>query len=70
MAVVRAILESRDMDWYDVTRAIAFFKNAAKDPRLTVTCAANAIEGMPVLFTNNDICREDLLFEIEVDAAI
>lgn len=70
MAVVRAILESRDMDWYDVTRAIAYFKNSAERPAFDRYCAANAIEGMPVLFTNNDICRDDLLFEIEVDAAI
>jgi len=59
MNVVRAILESRRMDWRDVTRAVAYLKHGSDAIRLPA---------LPVITVENDICRDDLLFEIEVDA--
>jgi enamine deaminase RidA (YjgF/YER057c/UK114 family) len=68
MEVVQAILRSRGMDWTDVTRSLAYFKRAPdaflfeayrKDARLPT---------FPAIVVENDICRDDLLYEIEVDA--
>ncbi len=68
MDVVEAILESRNMKWRDVSRAIAYFKCGSKIPSFHRCCAERGIPPMPVLYANTDICRDDLLFEIELDA--
>jgi enamine deaminase RidA (YjgF/YER057c/UK114 family) len=66
--VVQAILESRGMGWHDLTRAIAYFKHHGDASRMAGFCRAHGIPTAPFLLSNNDICRDDLLFEIEVDA--
>lgn len=66
--VVEAILDSRGLGWGDVSRAIAYFKRAGDMPAWDACCADRGLPPLPVLRVNNDICREDLLFEIEVDA--
>ncbi|MBI3948710.1 MAG: hypothetical protein HY321_22560 [Armatimonadetes bacterium] len=68
LRVVGAILESRGMSFADVSRAIAYFKRAADAPALERHCRAHAIPALPVALTHGDVCREDLLFEIELDA--
>ena len=68
MCVVHAILESRGMDWADVVRAIVYFKHAGDRPRFAEFCAREALPPLPVLVVNNDVCRDDLLFEVEIDA--
>jgi enamine deaminase RidA (YjgF/YER057c/UK114 family) len=69
MEVVGAILESRGMRFSDVTRATAYFKAASFQPYFDAWLAQHGLETMPVVATQCDICRDDLLFEIEVDAA-
>jgi len=68
MEVVEAILKSRDMGWPDVTRAIAYYKQAADCPLAGGYCKGLELPEFPVALVKNDICRNDLLFEIEVDA--
>jgi enamine deaminase RidA (YjgF/YER057c/UK114 family) len=68
MRVVAAILEQRGMTWADVTRAIAYFKCSEYLQDYVKYCDENNIPDMPTIITENDICRDDLLFEIEVDA--
>ncbi len=68
MEVVGAILDSRGMAWSDVTRSIAYFRNAAAAPAFPAYCAAHDLENMPNIIVNSTICREDLLFELELDA--
>ena len=68
MRVVAAILESRGMDWSNVTRSIAYIKNGTKAQQFADYLAANDLTDVPVVTTENDICRDDLLFEIEADA--
>lgn len=68
MDVVEAILSSRGMAWTDTVRGIAYFKNMDDLPLLTRWCAAQGLEGWPVIAAKNDICRDDLLFELELDA--
>ena len=68
MEVTEAILKSRNMDWSDITRAIAYFKHAEDAMLLSEYCRRNELPSFPVIVTRSDICRDDLLFEIEVDA--
>ncbi len=68
MDVVGAILNSRSMNWNSVTRATAYFKHFSDMPRFTEYLQSAIIAGLPVACTTADICRDNLLFEIELDA--
>ena len=68
MKVVHAILESRGMNWANVTRGLAYFKHAEDAPLFEKYRTDNNIPSFPVVIAENCICRDDLLFEIEVDA--
>ncbi len=68
MEVVQAILQSRGMGWADVTRALAYFKRAEDAPLLAQYRQENELAPFPVIVAENDVCRDELLFEIEVDA--
>jgi enamine deaminase RidA (YjgF/YER057c/UK114 family) len=68
MQVVQAILESRDMDWSDVTRSLVYFKHPEDAPLFRQYLENHALPRFPAVVVENDICRDDLLFEIEVDA--
>jgi enamine deaminase RidA (YjgF/YER057c/UK114 family) len=68
MQVVQAILESRDMDWSDVTRALVYFKRPEDAPLFRQYLENHALPRFPAVVVENDICRDNLLFEIEVDA--
>ncbi|HVU33097.1 MAG TPA: Rid family hydrolase [Opitutaceae bacterium] len=67
MDVVRAILSSRGMQFSQVTRATAYFKHAPDAAAFDAWQAANSV-ALPAVYVACDICRDDLLFEIEVDA--
>lgn len=80
--VAAAILESRNMDWDCVTRFVAYYKSpedaglaahdaglAAQDAGLFETLRLErAMPSLPRVSVVNDVCRGDLLFEIELDA--
>lgn len=68
MEVVQAILESRQMNWTDVTRALAYFKRATDAPLLAAYRQENDLPAFPVIVAENDVCRDNLLFELEIDA--
>lgn len=68
MDVVAAILHSRQMDWSDCTRAIAYIKNAQEAPLFEDYLRKRGLENMPLTWMHSDVCRDDLLFEIELDA--
>ena len=55
------------MRWTDVSRATVYVKNPADAPRYTEWCATHDVR-LPALVVQADICREELLFEIEIDA--
>jgi enamine deaminase RidA (YjgF/YER057c/UK114 family) len=69
MEVVGAILQARGLEFGHVTRAIAYFKDPGFKPHFDAWCAARGLRELPVIAVHCDICRDDLLFEIEVDAA-
>lgn len=68
MEVVAAILRSRGMSWADTVRGLAYFKHMENAVELRRWCAAHRLAGWPVIVAKADICRDDLLFELELDA--
>jgi enamine deaminase RidA (YjgF/YER057c/UK114 family) len=68
MQVVGDLLQSRGMGYANVSRATAYFKSAADQPAFQAWLVANRLPALPVVNTGCEICRDDLLFEIEVDA--
>ena len=68
MKVAGAILQSRGMAWDNVSRAIAYFKDMKDLPLYAAYCRENKLPQMPVALFHADVCRDDLLFEIELDA--
>ncbi|HTY63302.1 MAG TPA: RidA family protein [Acidobacteriota bacterium] len=66
---VKAILESRGMHWNDLFRGIAYFKNMAYLPLYRRVASELHIPHFPLAVSHADVCRHDLCFEIEVDAA-
>jgi enamine deaminase RidA (YjgF/YER057c/UK114 family) len=68
MKVVKGILHARHMSWENVTRGIVYFKNKTDMNSFENFCSDNNIPELPFSIINADICRNDLLFEIEVDA--
>lgn len=68
MRVVEGILSSRSMSWMDVSRAIAYFKNSDDIALFNQYCLDHNIGRFPLSVSHADVCRNDLLFEIEADA--
>jgi len=68
MEVVHKILTSRNMDWEDLFRGIAYFKDMTYKPIYEKVAAELGIPNFPLAISHADVCRHDLLFEIEVDA--
>lgn len=69
MEVAAALLQSRRMDWNHCTRAIAYLKYAQDAPLFAQYLSEHGLEGLPLTWMHADVCRDDLLFEIELDAA-
>lgn len=68
--VVQAILQSRAMDWQDTLRAVVYMKEESYRESYNRIAAALGLTSLPAVCVQADICRDDLLFEIELDAAI
>lgn len=68
MQVVEALLESRGMGWNDVTRGIVYLKRMMDRPLFDRCLRERGIAPFPLAVAEADVCRDDLDFEIEVDA--
>ncbi|MEI7766881.1 MAG: translation initiation inhibitor [Phycisphaerae bacterium] len=68
MRVVHAILTARGMDWTDVTRGLAYFRHAQAQSAFAQWCQTHVVAPMPIIVCNHTVCRDDLLYEIELDA--
>jgi enamine deaminase RidA (YjgF/YER057c/UK114 family) len=68
MQVVAELLRSRQMTFADVTRATAYFKSPADAPAFAAWLQRHDLATLPVVSACCAICRDDLLFEIELDA--
>jgi enamine deaminase RidA (YjgF/YER057c/UK114 family) len=67
--VVGAILASRGMGFGDVVRGNAYFKEEDHARALGPQLPRFGLPSSRLLVSQNTVCREDLLFELEVDAA-
>jgi len=68
MDVVEAILVSRGMCWADTTRAIMYLKKPEYMPIWQAWLEKNKLTAMPLVTIEADICRDNLLVELELDA--
>jgi len=67
MQVTKALLNNAAMDWQNVTRGIMYFKDAGEFGLFDNWCQKNDV-AVPHIKVHADICRNDLLFELEIDA--
>ena len=65
--VVKEILESRNFTFSDITRAYAYFKEKSHVNGFSEFISKNITEKIPFICTRNEICRDDLLFEVDID---
>ncbi len=68
MEVVTEMLNSANMDWNNVKRGIAYFKNYEFIEEFLTYSEKNDIDLSSISIFIADVCRDNLLFEIEVDA--
>jgi len=68
MEVVEAVLRSRGFTLADLTHATAYFRNPTDAAIYTEWLRVNQLSGMPVISAQCDVCRDDLLFELEAEA--
>ena len=68
--VLEAILKSRGMDWGDTLRAVAYIKDFSCAGEFRKIQKKRGLEKLPCVAIQADVCRDDLLFEIELDAGI
>lgn len=68
MEVAAALLKSRGMGWENALRGIAYFKSTAGPGLFNEYCRKNHLAPRNIACAFTDMCRDDLLFEIELDA--
>ena len=68
--VVQAILKSRGYEWADTVRAIVYFRDIHDLPVFDAICNERGIAPLPLAPAHAIVCRDDLLFEIELDAVV
>ena len=69
MKAVYAILESRGYGWADASRAIVYLKEPSFRAAWQAWLAARGLPGDFAAETVCDVCRDEWLFEIELDAS-
>jgi len=69
MEVVEAILDHNGMTYSDTIRAIGYFRHREHIPLWNQFCRSRELPPIPIILTECDVCRDNLLFEIELDAA-
>jgi enamine deaminase RidA (YjgF/YER057c/UK114 family) len=70
MSVVSALLQTRGLEFQHVTRATAYFRHPPDRALFDAWLAMRGLRLLPMVPTHSVVCRDDLLFEIELDAAI
>jgi len=66
--VVEAILQEQDLGFGDVFRGNAYFRDEAPAQALAPVLEGYGLSPELLIASRNTVCREDLLFELEVEA--
>lgn len=66
--VVEAILKSRNLAWNQTARAIMYLKHTEFLPHWEKIRKARGLDNLPIATIHADVCRDDLLCELELDA--
>lgn len=69
MEVVEAMLERNGMRLEETVRAIGYFRHREHIPLWEEYCRGRDLGPMPIILTECEVCRANLLFEIELDVA-
>jgi enamine deaminase RidA (YjgF/YER057c/UK114 family) len=69
MEVVEAMLDRCEMGFEDMARGIVYLKHGGDAPHWSRYCERRGLGDLPMVVTQSEVCRENLLFEIELDAA-
>jgi len=69
MEVVDAMLDRCGMGITDTMRGVVYFRNACDATLWNSYCERRELLDLPVAVAQSDVCRDDLLFEIELDAS-
>ncbi len=67
MEVVKAMLDDNEFTWDDVSRAICYFKDIKDVGAFYQWMEKNEVNEFPMVCVQADVCRDELLFEIELD---
>lgn len=70
MDVVEAILDTRGASFRDVTRATAYIKHPQDAACLEEWFERTGAPWFPAIATHTQVCRDELLFEIELDTIV
>lgn len=65
MQVVEALIRNGGMDWTDTVQAIAYFKDCRDFGLFDAFCGRTGLS-LPHVKIEADVCRDDLLFELEL----
>jgi len=68
--VIDSIFRSRGFKWSNSSRAIAYFTDADHIEIFEACCRERHLLPLPIVYVNAEICRPELLFELEIDACI
>lgn len=68
MRVIAALLAPRGLGLADIDRATAYFKRPEDIGPFRTWLQAHDLDTMPFIAVHADVCRDDLLFELEADA--
>lgn len=70
MRVVSALVEEAAMGLGDTVRAVVYVRDAKDIPLWHTYCRERGLGALPAVVVGADICRDDLLFEIELELAV
>ena len=68
LKIVQAILKSRKMHWSNTSRALAYFRKTEDRHLFEKIRKEMNIPALPLVTTLLTVCRDDLLFELELDS--
>lgn len=65
--VIEAILKTENYSWEDCSRAIAYYKDSEFIKAWEAFSKKRHLPKLPMIHLHADVCRDDLLYEIELD---